>query len=283
MQARRTSSTKVLKWSLAIVCSLLIHILIALYFYLEPVARQKEHNAAAPKVIEVNLVSAPDVPSNMLDEAASEPVEKITATANKAIASEQVTESILNSKLSEMKVIKSEAPLELNTNDEVEFTEPNEQTEIVEVLEQNKSAEENLETHSEQESPKLEASEIVISEPSTEPSEQFSAPQVGAMSEAQQQQKIDWQGRVQAHLERKKRYPRAAKIRGQQGAAWLNFSIDREGNVLDASLFRSSGFDSLDNEALALIARAAPLPKPPSDMDDQIVNLTVPIAFYIQN
>lgn len=85
-----------------------------------------------------------------------------------------------------------------------------------------------------------------------------------------------WQARLMAHLERRKRYPAASKARREEGVAYVRFRIDDAGNVLSASLARSSGYPDLDNEVLALVQRASPVPAPPPDANKTI---TAPVKF----
>lgn len=85
-----------------------------------------------------------------------------------------------------------------------------------------------------------------------------------------------WQSRLMAHLERRKRYPAAARSRGEVGTASVRFTIDDGGNVLAVSLAGSSGFPELDQEVLALVRRASPVPAPPAGVNKTI---TVPVRF----
>jgi len=66
-------------------------------------------------------------------------------------------------------------------------------------------------------------------------------------------------------LERAKQYPESARERGAHGNAVVSFTIDETGALTNVSLVRSSGDTDLDVESLALVARAAPFPKPPPD------------------
>lgn len=90
-----------------------------------------------------------------------------------------------------------------------------------------------------------------------------------------------WEGQVLAALNAAKRYPREARRNRQQGMPWLRFVIDREGRVRTVRLERSSGFDPLDREALALPLRAQPLPKPPANIGGDRIELVVPVEFFI--
>lgn len=93
--------------------------------------------------------------------------------------------------------------------------------------------------------------------------------------------KPTWQGQVLAALNKAKRYPREASFRRQQGVPWIRFVIDREGRVLSTTLERSSGVRSLDEEALRLPKRAQPLPKPPTDVPGDTIELVVPVEFFM--
>lgn len=93
--------------------------------------------------------------------------------------------------------------------------------------------------------------------------------------------KDSWEGRVLARLERFKRYPPAARSRRDQGVTTIRFRLDRQGHVLSSSIARSSGSAVLDQEALATLARAQPLPSIPGDRPDE-VELVVPIEFFLK-
>jgi len=59
------------------------------------------------------------------------------------------------------------------------------------------------------------------------------------------------------------RYPEAARERGVTGVAMVRFALDGAGAVTLADLAHSSGDRALDDEAVAAVRRAAPLPAPP--------------------
>ncbi len=83
-------------------------------------------------------------------------------------------------------------------------------------------------------------------------------------------------------LLRAKRYPEAARARGEQGTAYATFTVDRGGHVLSARLAKGSGSYQLDDEAVALIRRAEPLPPLPAEMPGLTATLTVPVAFALR-
>ena len=93
---------------------------------------------------------------------------------------------------------------------------------------------------------------------------------------------LGWRGQLVGQLQRAKRYPGAARAREEQGTAHATFTMDRRGQVLSASLARSSGSQALDEEALALIRRAEPLPPMPGELPGSTITLTVPISFSLR-
>ena len=57
-------------------------------------------------------------------------------------------------------------------------------------------------------------------------------------------------------------YPKMAKMRHQEGAAVVAISMDASGTPTSATVEKSSGFQSLDDAALAAVKAAAPYPAP---------------------
>jgi protein TonB len=89
-----------------------------------------------------------------------------------------------------------------------------------------------------------------------------------------------WTKQVAMLLERTIRYPEAAERRGQTGVVQVFFSLDRRGHLVDSPrVVRSSGVPVLDEEAVAVLRRAQPLPPPPSEFPGDPVTLIVPIRF----
>ncbi|WP_296260744.1 MULTISPECIES: energy transducer TonB [unclassified Pseudomonas] len=75
-----------------------------------------------------------------------------------------------------------------------------------------------------------------------------------------------WQGDLQRHLSKFKRYPEDARRRGMQGINRLRFVVDAEGRVLSYEIAGGSGSAALDRATLEMIRRAQPLPKPPAEL-----------------
>jgi protein TonB len=90
-----------------------------------------------------------------------------------------------------------------------------------------------------------------------------------------------FEGRLIAHFERHKHYPRGAQSRRQEGTPVLRFVMDRQGKVLSHRLERSSGVALLDQEVEALIERAVPLPSIPPELPADRLEFVVPFAFKL--
>ena len=93
---------------------------------------------------------------------------------------------------------------------------------------------------------------------------------------------MSWRDLVMVRLQQNKRYPSAAESRREQGVVTLSFTVDRNGRVLARSIARSSGVAALDEEVLAMVQRAQPLPAFPAAMAQASINLVVPIRFSLR-
>lgn len=71
-------------------------------------------------------------------------------------------------------------------------------------------------------------------------------------------------------------------MRHEEGVAYLRFTMDRQGRVLGFRLDRGTGHGDLDQEALALLERAAPLPPLPAEMPQAQLELVVPLRFVLK-
>lgn len=91
---------------------------------------------------------------------------------------------------------------------------------------------------------------------------------------------MTWESLVKGHLNRYKKYPTDARRRARTGQAIVTFTVNASGRVQGNQLHTSSGTISLDREALAVLERAQPLPKPPAEiLSDGRYSVTMPINF----
>jgi protein TonB len=106
------------------------------------------------------------------------------------------------------------------------------------------------------------------------------APSPGSIA-ASRAQLAQWRDLVAARLQQNKRYPREAEVHRETGVVTLNFSVNRQGKVLSSRIVKSSGHSSLDDEVLAMLRRAEPLPAFGPAMTQSTIQLTVPIQFSL--
>lgn len=83
------------------------------------------------------------------------------------------------------------------------------------------------------------------------------------------------------HIERFRRYPPEARQVGAEGTAKVHFVMDQSGAVKDVWIETSSGVRSLDDEAIAAILRARPLPAPPAGWPSTF-GVTLPIGYSLK-
>jgi protein TonB len=82
-------------------------------------------------------------------------------------------------------------------------------------------------------------------------------------------------------VDRFKRYPRLALMRNWQGTALLKLSIGGDGRVREYHLAHSSGFDTLDEQALEMLRLAMPLPSLPTQLAGIDLSIDIPVVFRI--
>jgi len=79
------------------------------------------------------------------------------------------------------------------------------------------------------------------------------------------------------HLQRFKRYPRAA--RGASGTVTVLFELNRAGEVVASKVTKSSGNTLLDEAALDLLRRASPFPAFPAAKPGTQDSFIAPVNF----
>ena len=89
----------------------------------------------------------------------------------------------------------------------------------------------------------------------------------------------NYKGKVRSEVARKKRYPNAARRRGETGTAVIRFVVARNGAMSGLQLVRSSGSDTLDKAALKMAQRAAPFPDIPAGTGKSQIRFTLPVSF----
>ena len=254
-----------LYWLLAMLAALLAHVGVALAMLWHPRAEFVEAPPAAPLVMDVAVLAAPEAAPSELPPG---PQQTEAAPAPEPVVPEEpLPEPPLEEPVPELE---PEVVLE---------TRPEPPPEPQDITEQ----EPDPDTAAASEAPNDQAAPDTtapVSLPAA-PADTAAAPSVGAFTQQAADARQRWQSALQAHLERRKRYPRQAQMMRREGVPWVTFTMDRQGKVLAASLFRASGVTVLDEESLALVHRAEPLPAPPPEVTGETISLTVPVEFFI--
>jgi periplasmic protein TonB len=83
-------------------------------------------------------------------------------------------------------------------------------------------------------------------------------------------------------LGRYKEYPRLAQMRGWEGSVTMRLRVAPNGNLIEAALHTSSGYEVLDRQALAMAHRSQRLPPPPEGLRDGEISVLVPVVFRLE-
>jgi TonB family protein len=135
-----------------------------------------------------------------------------------------------------------------------------------------------VQTAASQESVAAEATAMPSVEHAQE-SEKSVAPQQGT-GESARRIRATWQKELIAHLDKHKRYPHE---RTQKSAEIVvNFTLDRVGHVISATVVKGSGDPVFDEAALAMIHRSDPVPPPPPLVADEGLSFTLPVIFRVK-
>lgn len=89
-------------------------------------------------------------------------------------------------------------------------------------------------------------------------------------------------GELAAHLARHQRYPMEARRRKITGIVTVHFRFNTQGQVQEFAVKDSSGNRLLDNEAIAMLKRAQPLPPIPAELELDMISISLPIEFSLR-
>lgn len=81
---------------------------------------------------------------------------------------------------------------------------------------------------------------------------------------------------IQQIIGRKIRYPRAARVAGQEGTVLVAFIVSKDGSIAHLQVEKGSGHSLLDENALDAVRSAAPFPRPPT-----VAQLRVPVSYNL--
>ena len=87
---------------------------------------------------------------------------------------------------------------------------------------------------------------------------------------------------IREKIKRSQRYPRSVRNLADGSEAQVQFTIRRDGSLIDAIIVASSGSKSLDAAALSAVRDAAPFPSFPEGQDGATLRLEIPITFQLR-
>ena len=259
--------TRVLRWACAIVLVVAGHVCAAALATINWQPAETQNSAAGPVVIELApmplspRLDMPDAtPGPLMDEA--EPTPQPTK--------EVVQEMEQELPRVEPSPLAPKPEVVLPTRTRVDKEKPKEQRQTEEAPAQ-------------QSERKVAAAPLARAPPpiDAKPAPVAAAPTPG-LAAALARAKASWEKALVSHLNRYKRYPRTARRRRIEGDVRVRFGVDRSGQISAAAVVASSGFAALDEEALAVLQRASPLPPPPAQVRGATFDLVLPLQFRIK-
>ena len=81
---------------------------------------------------------------------------------------------------------------------------------------------------------------------------------------------------------RYKEYPRIAALRGWEGSVTMRLRVAPSGHLVGAEVLKSSGYDALDQQAIAMVSKPGVLPVPPTGLNSAEFAVLVPIDFRLE-
>lgn len=127
------------------------------------------------------------------------------------------------------------------------------------------------------------ATPTAVSTPSVAPAAEVARPAAPAVAARPQSELLErYRQRLGELLARQHEYPRIAALRGWEGEVRLRLKVARKGNLLGVVLDHSSGFDVLDQHAMAMLENLASLPPLPDALEANEIQVVVPVNYKLK-
>ena len=91
-----------------------------------------------------------------------------------------------------------------------------------------------------------------------------------------------YRARLAELFSRHQDYPRIAAMRGWEGEVRVRLRVARKGNLVGVQIDRSSGYEVLDQDALAMLERLSALPPLPDGVDGNEIQVVVPVNYRLK-
>ena len=105
---------------------------------------------------------------------------------------------------------------------------------------------------------------------------------VGEKARIQSDELTQYRELLKRHTTPHIKYPLRSQAKLEQGVVGIKVTIDRAGQVLDASINNSSSYSRLDRAALVSVKRANPFPTLPKSISGDQLEFVLPLAFRLQ-
>ncbi len=129
--------------------------------------------------------------------------------------------------------------------------------------------------------PKAEAAPPTFTAPVAEPTPPAEPVKPQVSDEDIENAKNRYGNALAREIAKHKQYPKIAQMRGWQGEVLLNLYLDSAGRVIRSEVANSSGFESLDNQALAMVKKSN-FPTPPEALKGRSFEISVPVTFKLE-
>jgi TonB family protein len=87
---------------------------------------------------------------------------------------------------------------------------------------------------------------------------------------------------IKQKIQQARKYPADARQKGIEGKVEIVFTVLKQGGLKNVEIIRTSGNESLDEEAVATVKRASPFPAMPADFTGGEITRQVNIKFNIE-
>lgn len=89
-------------------------------------------------------------------------------------------------------------------------------------------------------------------------------------------------GNVRQRIANARVYPQIARRRGMEGQPVIAFTLNKNGQLMELRLDRTSGYQLLDRAALEAVKHAAPYPEIPAPLKLNTFQFKLPISFILK-
>lgn len=87
---------------------------------------------------------------------------------------------------------------------------------------------------------------------------------------------------IKKKIDEKTFYPEIARRKNMEGKTKVQFIINKNGDLIDIKILKSSGNKLLDNASIEILKRASPFPEFPENLNYEKIVFTIDFNFYLK-